>query len=67
MHEHNKKVLESQLTFDFTLIDNDVLLIDDIVKTRNAIAHAWGYIDSCNNHAALRDTISRRDCMVSMF
>lgn len=55
------KVLESQLTIDFTRIDNDLLLIDDIVKIRNAIAHAWGKVDSCNNHTALRDIISRRD------
>ncbi|MGB2861998.1 MAG: hypothetical protein WBC05_01615 [Sedimentisphaerales bacterium] len=54
------QVLESQLTIDFTFIENDLQLIDDIFKIRNAIAHAWGKIDSCNNHAALRVIISRR-------
>ena len=54
------KVLESQLTIDFTPINNDLLLIDDIFKIRNAIAHAWGKVDSCNNHTALRDIMSRR-------
>ena len=53
------QVLESKL--DFAPIDNDLQLIDDIVKIRNAIAHAWGKIDSCNNPAALRNIISRRD------
>ena len=55
------QVLESQLTIDFTFIDNDLLLIDDIVKIRNAITHAWGKIDNCDNHVTLRKIISRRN------
>ena len=55
------KVLESQLTIDFTPINNDLLLIDDIFKIRNAITHAWGKVDNCNNHTTLRDIMSRRD------
>jgi hypothetical protein len=55
------QVLKSQLQIDFTFIDNDLQLIDDIVKIRNAIAHAWGKIDNCNNHVELRDIISRRN------
>lgn len=55
------QVLESQLTIDFTFIDNDLLLIDDIVKIRNAITHAWGKIDNCTNSAVLREIISKRN------
>ncbi|MBN1805164.1 MAG: hypothetical protein JW837_07935 [Sedimentisphaerales bacterium] len=55
------KVLGSQLTIDFTSINNDLRLIDDIGKIRNAITHAWGKIDNCNNPAELRRIISRRN------
>lgn len=55
------RVLESQLTIDFTFINNDLLLIDDIVKIRNAITHAWGKIDNCKNPAELRKIVSRRN------
>jgi hypothetical protein len=54
-------VLKNQLKIDFSSFDKDLNLIDDIFKIRNAIAHAWGKIDNCNNNVILRDIISRRD------
>lgn len=55
------RVLGSQLTIDFTPINHDLQLIDDIVKIRNAITHDWGKIDSCSDSDALREIISRRN------
>ncbi len=55
------KVLKDHFTIDFTPINNDLQLIDDIVKIRNGIAHAGGKIDSCYNRVILRSIIKRRN------
>jgi len=54
------KVLQDNLPIDFTPIEKNLSLIDDIAKVRNAIVHAWGRIDNCTNPTTLRKIISRR-------
>jgi hypothetical protein len=54
------QVLQNNLPIDFASIDDNLQLIDDIVKIRNAITHAWGKIDNCTNPIILRKIISRR-------
>ena len=55
------RVLQDEIPLDFTPIEENLQLIDDIIKIRNAIVHTWGTIDSCSNHAALRGIILRRN------
>lgn len=56
------RVLQGELSIDFTPINKDLQLIDDFVTIRNSIVHAWGKIDSekDNKRDKLRDIISQR-------
>lgn len=53
------QVIQDHLGIDFSRIVDTLNLIDDLIKVRNAIVHAWGRIDDCSDRDKLRRIIAR--------
>ena len=53
------QVIQDHLGIDFSQIADSLDLIDDLIKVRNAIVHAWGKIENCNNPTTLKNIIAR--------
>jgi hypothetical protein len=54
------RVLESDAKIDFTAIESDISLFEDIITVRNAIVHTWGKVDEVKNPAKLETIIENK-------
>lgn len=55
------QVIQDHLLIDFSEIDDSLKLIDDLIKVRNAIVHAWGKIEKSRSPNALRKIVARHN------